>query len=140
MRGSSLVLAVCACASLLLAACEDGPSDNSPDYVANHGDGTVTLEWTVGTMPGTAQCEAQGATGILIAVYDDSGAAVGSYTATCDQESEVITLSPGRYSATAELTDQAGNPRTTVVDVDPFDIEADANYTIPVDFPTSSFL
>ena len=138
MRRRSLVLAVCA--PLLLAACEDGPSDNSPDYTPNHGDGTLTLEWTVGTMPGTAQCDAQGATGILIEVYDDTGAAVGSYSAACDQESEVISLSPGRYSGTAELTDEAGNPRTTLVDVDPFDIEADANFTIPVDFPSSSFL
>ena len=143
MRGSSLVQAVftvCAvCASLLLAACEDGPNDTAVDVQGN-GDGTMTLEWTVGSMPGTAQCASQGATGIQIDVYDASGALVGSYPESCDEESQVIPLSPGRYSATAELTDATGAPRTTVVDVDPFDIAADTNFTIPVDFPTSSFL
>jgi type 1 fimbria pilin len=144
MRGSLLVLTVSvATASLSLAACQGDGRDDYADGV--DGNGTMTLEWTIGGSTDPQQCAAQGASGIQIDVYDANGNQVGTFDSECTPATDVISLSPGRYSATAELTDTPSatgqaQARTTVVDIDPFDITSDTNFTIPVDFPISSFL
>jgi hypothetical protein len=132
------VLTACALASLV-TACSNG-DDAQDDQLVGNADGTVTVEWTVGGSTDSAACAAQGASQIEIDVYDQSGAQVGSYPEPCTDGSYVISLSPGRFSATAHLLDATGQARTTVVDIDPFDIVDDTNFTIPVDFPISSFL
>ncbi len=83
---------------------------------------------------------AEGASQIEIDIYDESGAQVGSYAEPCTSGSYAVSLNAGRFSATAHMLDANGQARTTVVDIDPFDIEDDTNFTVPVDFPISSFL
>ncbi len=133
----SFVLA-CALASLVTACSNDDGRDD--DQLESDTDGTVTLAWTVGGSGDPAQCAAEGASQIEIDIYDQSGAQVGSYAEPCTSGSYVVSLNAGRFSATAHMLDANGQARTTVVDIEPFDIEDDTNFTIPVDFPISSFL
>ena len=134
------VLAACALASLVfVSGCGDG--DGTPDdQVESDTDGTVTLAWTIGGSGDSAQCAAEGADQIEIDVYAQNGGQVGSYDEPCTDGSFVISLDAGRFSATAHMLDANGQARTTVVDIDPFDITDDTSFTVPVDFPISSFL
>lgn len=142
MRRLRSVLTACALASLVTACSnDDGLGQSDGPYSQGDGEGTVTVEWTLGGSSDPSECAAQGASQIAIEVYDQSGAQVGDdYQQPCTDGSFVISLSPGRFSATAHLLDATGTPRTTVVDIDPFDIVDDSNYTVPIDFPISSFL
>ena len=72
-------------------------------------------------------------------VLDDNGNSFGEFQAPCTSFATTIPLPPGTYSASAELVDDANNPRTTTIHVAPFDIVSGTALTVPVDFPASSF-
>ena len=74
-----------------------------------------------------------------IEVTTSGGASAGTFAQACGAFATTITLLPGFYSATAELVDANGNPRTTSVPIAQFTIDSGIDFVAPIDFPASSF-
>jgi hypothetical protein len=102
-------------------------------------DGSVVVDFTVDGVKDPAECQQGGATTIDITVQTMDGAPAGEFQADCGAFSTSIDLPPDRYTATAELVDAGGNPRTTAIDIQPFTIHDSEVLTIPIEFPASSF-
>jgi len=73
-------------------------------------------------------------------VQTAAGADVGEFQADCAAFATSIELPPGSYVATAVLIDDAGNDRTTPIDLNAFHIHDADELTTPIDFPAGSFL
>jgi hypothetical protein len=121
-------------ASLLLAtACADHTT------VITVGQGTLIVDWTIDDSKDPGQCRQGGTTTIDVTVRSSSGRSRG-YQASCEAFATSIDLPADSYDATAVLIDDAGNDRTTPVDINPFRIRAGEVLTVPIDFPAGSFL
>lgn len=104
------------------------------------GDGTLVLDWTINGTTDPNQCYQSSAAAIAVDVTDVSGAPAGTFQQACTTFATSITLAPGQYTANARLIDANGNPRTTAVPINPFTINGNDQLSIPIDFPSSSFL
>jgi hypothetical protein len=86
-------------------------------------------------------CVMGGTPTIDIVVTTTGGAFAGEFEANCaDFSTTISSLAEGAYTATADLRDSGGRPRTTAVVINPFTIVANSDLVIDVDFPASAFL
>src|SRR5262249_51960097 len=141
-RRTPMNYAIWALAGLsLITAC--GSSDDfeggGRTVIVTGGQGTLIVDWTIDGAKDPAQCQQGAATTIDITVDSSSGASHG-YQADCGAFATSIDLPADSYTATAVLIDDAGNDRTTPIDVNPFRIRDGQDFTVPIDFPAGSFL
>ena len=101
--------------------------------------GTLVVDWTIDGSVDPDECDQGDAAFFTISVFTMRGAHVGDFTDHCAAFVTSLSLVAGSYYADALLEDPDGNPRTTVVRIDPFTIFGDDTLSIPVDFPASSF-
>lgn len=124
------ILALGLCASSCIIEADSAPARAS---------GALVVDWTINGLRDPEQCDQGGAESIDILVYRASGALVGEYEASCRVFAARIELPPGLYDADAVLLDEFGSERTTVVNLQTFEIFGDDELHIPIDFPASSF-
>ena len=103
------------------------------------GDGTLTVDWTIGDAKDPRDCRDEAADSIDIVVTDPGGGVVGEFNDVCEAFATSISLAPGSYSGDATLLSTGGNPRTTAVDLGPFTIYGNDELVVPIDFPLDSF-
>jgi hypothetical protein len=102
-------------------------------------EGSLLVDWTINGQRDPDQCDQGNAEAIAIVVYRDDGVELAEYQASCRAFATHIDLPPGDYSAEAVLIDPSGVERTTVVNMQSFEIFAGIELDIPIDFPASSF-
>jgi hypothetical protein len=137
MRKLLSVLAIASSAALpgcLFVADDDDDIVRRSDFP-----GTLVVDWTIDGFADPDICDQSDAAFFTISVFTTRGALVGDFTDDCAAFATSIDLTAGRYYADALLEDPVGNPRTTVVNIEPFTIFGDDTLSIPVDFPASSF-
>ncbi len=99
------------------------------------------MDWTISGTKDPAQCQATAAATFHVALYNSGGGFSGEFVQDCSAFATSIGgLFPDTYTGRADLLDQAGQPRTTTVDLAPFDVIGNASVTVAVDFPANSFL
>jgi hypothetical protein len=117
-----------------------GSARGGGDVVVASAPGTLVVDWTIDGAKDGGECTQGAATTLDVTVQTASGEDAGEFQADCDAFATSIDLPPGSYVATAVLVDDAGNDRTTAVDINPFRIHEDGDLTTPIDFPAGSFL
>jgi hypothetical protein len=110
-----------------------------PVIIGTQPTGQLVVDWTIQLRKDPADCQLSGATSISIHVVTLSGFDAGTFVQACTVFSTSIILNPGQYQASAMLIDVAGAPRTTTVVINPFTIVGNDVFTVPIDFPASSF-
>jgi len=111
-------------------------TDDDDDYYGRR-TGSVTLRWTIDGAPDPGQCQLSASPRIFITIL--AGPSPLDYTQDCTALSTSIELPGGTYSGTVHLEDASGAPRTTDINLVPFDIVEGSNLDIPIDFPADSF-
>jgi hypothetical protein len=101
--------------------------------------GSLLVDWTINGQRDPDQCDQGNAETIAINVFRADGAELAEYQDSCRAFATQIDLPPGAYSAEAVLLDPAGFERTTVVNLQSFEIFSGEELDIPIDFPASSF-
>jgi len=101
--------------------------------------GTLELTWTIAGTTDPSACNQSVVDSLQVTITDVNGAFFGNYAARCADFAIAIDLPPGRFGGYAKLVDPGGNPRTTTIDIVPFDIISDTKLDVPIDFPSSSF-
>jgi hypothetical protein len=125
----------------LATACGNAGSHygDGTSYVVAQGRGTLVVDWTIDGAKDPGECR-QGAASTLDVTVDSSSGESHEYQADCASFSTSIDLPSDSYTATAVLIDDAGNDRTTPIDINPFRIHDGEAFTAPIDFPAGSFL
>lgn len=126
--GAMLLLGLCASSCII-------ESDSTPYRPS----GALVVDWTINGLRDPDQCDQGDAESIEIVVYEASGPVVVAAEASCRAFAARIELPPGLYAADAVLLDGFGVERTTVVDLQTFEIYGNDELDIPIDFPASSF-
>jgi hypothetical protein len=126
---------------VLATACGDGGGSfgGGGTAVVTAPQGTLVVDWTIDDAKDPGECRQGAATALDVTVGASNGDS-HEYQASCDAFSTSIDLPAGSYTATAVLIDDAGNDRTTPIDIDAFRIHEGEVFTAPVDFPAGSFL
>jgi len=104
-----------------------------------HESGSLVVDWTINGLRDPDQCDQGDAESIDVVVYHSDGAVMAEYQAECRAFLMRIDLPPGYYAADAVLLDASGVERTTVVDLQSFEIFGGDELSIPIEFPASSF-
>jgi hypothetical protein len=103
--------------------------------------GSVVMDWTINGAKDPAHCQISGAAVLHVSLHHAGGAFAGEYAQDCAAFATTIEgLVPDTYGGHVELVDQAGRPRTTSVDLAPFDVIGNATVVVDMDFPADSFL
>lgn len=128
------------CGPALVTACGQGGGSfgGGETTVVNDAQGTLVVDWTIDGTKEPAECQ-QGAATTLDVTVGSSNDYSHEYQADCAAFSTSIDLPAGSYTATAVLVDDAGNDRTTPIDINPFRIHDSEVFTAPIDFPAGSF-
>jgi len=128
--------ATCAFVALVgLAGCTTSPPPPPPPLA-----GSVVMDWTISESKDPGQCQVGGATTFHVSLYDSAGGFAGEWVQDCSALATTIDgLAPDTYTGQADLLDANGQPRTTQVNLQPFDVVGDATVTVPIDFPSNSF-
>jgi len=101
----------------------------------------LTLRWTVQSAADPNLCTLGNAALIDVVLTGSGGRFGGEYQASCGSfATNIGSLAPDTYTATAQLLDGAGRPRTTVIRVNTFTILENSTLVIDLDFPANSFL
>jgi hypothetical protein len=100
----------------------------------------LVVRWTIDGLTDPNQCVSSAAAVLEVSIVDPSGREIAAFQGPCTDFALSITLAPGDYAGSALLLDGAGNPRSTVVVIDPFTLLGNDTLNVPVDFPASSFL
>jgi hypothetical protein len=135
---SALTVVGLATLTMLASGCFISSDDDDDDGVLISTQGTLTVDWTVNATKDPSACRAVLADRIEVTILAESRTVVlATYSQSCEAFATSITLAAGSYAADALLVDVAGNPRTTAVQLAPFQILG--NDRLPIDFPASSF-
>jgi hypothetical protein len=110
-----------------------------PVIIGTEPTGQLVVDWSIELRKDPADCQLSGATSISIHLFTLSGLDAGTFVQACTVFATSIVLNPGQYQGSAMLIDLAGNPRTTSVVINPFTIIGNDVFTVPIDFPASSF-
>lgn len=138
MRFSRFFL-IAAPAVPILCACTVQTTNPPPPTVVV-AQGTLEVDFSIDGIRDPNQCAQVVASAIQVSVFSMStGQSAGVFEGPCSAFGTSISLSAGTYSARAVLVDAAGQPRTTAVSIDPFQIFGNDVVIIPVDFPAVSF-
>jgi hypothetical protein len=98
------------------------------------------MDWTISETKDPGQCQVGGAATFHVMLYDSAGGFAGEWVQDCSALATTIDgLAPDTYTGQADLLDADGRPRTTQVNLAPFDVVGDATVTVPIDFPSNSF-
>ena len=122
----------------LVAGC--GSSTETIAVAPSTADGTLALSWTINGTNDPNQCVQGAADSMRLEVFDAAGGFVGEFAAACEAFATRVSLAPGSYTGRAHLADVQGVPRTTDVDIVPWNIVGATVLDVPIDFPASSFL
>jgi hypothetical protein len=132
--GYALLLATTTLAGGCSASVDARPSTPS------EATGTVIMDWTIDGTKDPGQCAASGASQFDVSLYGSNGALAGQWVQDCAALSTTIGgLFSDTYTGQTTLVDPTGRPRTTSVQLTPFDVVPGTVATIPVDFPANSF-
>jgi hypothetical protein len=101
--------------------------------------GALVVDWSINGTTNPDRCDQSDATSLRVSVFTTSGDPVGDFVDDCAVFSTSIELDPGSYYADAVLEDAAGHARTTPVPIDDFAIRGADTFSVPIDFPASSF-
>ena len=134
-----LVLGLALAALASTAAACTATVTPAPVPVVVSGTGTLTVDWTINGTKDPNQCAQGAAAAIQITVTDPNLNPIGTFEQSCDAFATSITLNAGQYAAQARLIDAVGTPRTTTVNINPFTIFGNDDFTTPIDFSASSF-
>ncbi|HEX4341420.1 MAG TPA: hypothetical protein VH062_36175 [Polyangiaceae bacterium] len=126
--------------SLAALASVTGCGSTGENTVVVSDRGTLVVDWTIDGAKDGGECRQGAATTLDVTVQTADGGDVGEFQADCGSFATSIDLPAGSYVATAVLIDDAGNDRTTPIDIDPFRIHGSDELTTPIDFPADSFL
>jgi hypothetical protein len=122
------------------SACTASVSAAPPPPVVVRSTGSAIVDWTINGTKDPAECQATGATTLNVSLYDSAAALVGQWVQDCTAFATTIDrLLPDTYTGQIDLLDRGGHPRTTMVDLTPFDVVAGRATTVAIDFPVSSF-
>jgi hypothetical protein len=103
--------------------------------------GSLTLQWTVDEVADPNVCAMGNAATFDIILETTGGGFAGEFQAPCGAFTTTISaLGEGGYRANAVLLDPAGRARTTSIAIQPFNIIANSNLVLDLDFPPDSFL
>lgn len=135
-----LVLGLALAALASTAACTATVTPTpAPEPVIVSTTGTLTVDWTINGTKDPNQCSHGAAAAIQITVTDPNLNPVRTFEQSCNAFATSITLNAGQYAAQARLIDAVGTPRTTTLNINPFTIFGDDDFTTPIDFSASSF-
>jgi hypothetical protein len=102
--------------------------------------GAAIMDWTIRGTKDPAQCAAFGATTFSVTLYNSAGGQEGEFAQDCAAFATTIAgLVPDAYTGNANLLDAVGAPRTTTVNLAPFDVIGGTTVTTALDFPGRSF-
>jgi hypothetical protein len=101
--------------------------------------GALIMQWTIDEVVDPNLCGATGAATMDLQFFTTLGDFAGEFTQPCAAFAATVQLVQDTYTARATLLDAAGAPRTTTVNVAPFEIVGGTSLTIAVDFPANSF-
>jgi hypothetical protein len=102
-------------------------------------DGSLVVDWSIDGVKDPNACFQSGAAAIEIEIIDSFGGSPGTFQQACEAFATSISLPPGSYSANALLLDAYGAPRTTMIAINPYTVQSNAELDIPIDFPAASF-
>jgi hypothetical protein len=131
----SVLPLVLACLPLTGCIVEDDPDP----VIVTRGHGLLTVTWTVDGTDDPGICAFEGADAIDILIERSRGGMEAHVTDACASFVTSVELRPGSYFADALLTDRAGSPLTTAVDLGHFDIYGGDELVVDADFPSYSF-
>ncbi len=100
---------------------------------------TITVDWTSDGDPAPSQGQLSGSATLDIAVFPEGSSEAQVFSQNCQDGITTIELPDGRYTGSAHLANGNGQPRTTDVQLVPFDVVAGTDLRIPIDFPANSF-
>jgi hypothetical protein len=127
-------------ASLLAVSLGGCAVNSTPPVLVTVATGTVIVDWTIRGAKAPGDCQASGATTIHVSLADYSGSPPMEYVQDCAAFATTISgLAPNSFTGTVELLDASGNPRTTSVNLVPFQVASGTVTTVAVDFPANSF-
>jgi len=102
--------------------------------------GSAVMQWSVEEATDPGACGARGATTFHVTLYNGIGAFAGEWVQDCSAfATTLFGLDPDDYTGHSELTDAAGNARTTSVNIRQFTIVGNSSTTVTIDFPADSF-
>jgi hypothetical protein len=133
-----IVRSLVAASFLVLTAGCTVTATTEPDVVFVD-DGTFTIDWSIDEAQDPFVCSDFDADAIEVTIYDHGSAVGTAYDDICEDFVLTVSLEPGTYDATAVLLDVNGDPITTTIDIAPFDVFSDTDFSVSVDFPPDSF-
>jgi hypothetical protein len=102
--------------------------------------GSAVMQWSVAETTNPDACQAHGATTFHVTLYDGVGAFAGEWVQDCSAFATTVEgIDPDDYTGHAELTDSAGNSKTTSVSIRQFTVVGNLSTTVTIDFPADSF-
>lgn len=102
--------------------------------------GDAIMDWTIDQAKDPSLCDQFGAATFHVVLYDSTGAFAGEYVQDCSAfATTIFDLYADTYTGQANLLDANGAPRTTTIDLAPFDVFDGATVTVAMDFPSNSF-
>jgi hypothetical protein len=122
--------------SIAATACYGG---GSTTYVVTPATGGLTLRWSIDGTVDPHACDAFFVANTRIDLYDVNGTPISTTFVDCRVFSAHFELAQGNYSARLEMTDTAGQPRSTSLPVAGIAIVSGTNLNIQTDFPRNSF-
>jgi len=101
--------------------------------------GWLVTDWTIAGQKDVAGCDLSHSATVALSVAAASTAAKDLHQHPCGSFNATVMLTPGDYTAEAQLLDGAGTPLTVPVALEPFEISSGTPTRIPFAFPTSAF-
>lgn len=117
----------------------DVDDDHDDAHAIGYYEGGLVVDWTVENTKDPLACDANFAAEIAIDLTSISGRPIETFYASCDAFRHTILLEEGEYAGFAVLLDDTDAEITTAVDLGGFDIIADRDTVIPINFPARSF-
>ena len=137
LLGASLALGATGC--VFSSSTDAGPAPPLPP--PGPLTGSLTLQWTVDEVTDPNTCIMGNAATFDVVLHTTDGAFAGEFQASCGAFTTTISsLTEGGYTGNAVLLDPAGRVRTTSIGIQPFNIVANSNLVVDLDFPADSFL
>lgn len=124
-----VVGAVCA---VVVSGC--AASTNAPTETNEEAFGKLSVTWTFVERNDSKMCASSGVATISLAVVDDEGTAMGTYTEPCTTMAKTIALPPGSYLATATALDADGSPCSLALQTNPFTLTGTDLVMANIDF------
>ncbi len=98
------------------------------------------MDWTIDGTKDPGLCARTGAATFHVSLFNSAGGFAGEFVQDCTAfATTIFGLLDDTYTGQADLLDAGGAPRTTMINIAPFDVFGGTTTTVALDFPANSF-